>query len=77
MNEEPVVTAANTPNRSTRRLMVAGVLVGCSALIGFVVGWGHPDNTLHSSALAWAFSLSGAMLGGYLFGATYENVKKG
>lgn len=70
-------TSEKIVKRSTRRAMVAGVLAGCAALIGFVVGWGNPDNTLHTSALSWAFTLSGAMLGGYLFGATWENVKLG
>lgn len=63
------------PSRSTRKALVAGVLFGCAVLIGFVVGWGEPTNTLHTSALSWAFSLSGAMLGGYLFGVTWEAVK--
>lgn len=55
--------------------MVAGVLAGCAALIAYIVVAGDPANSLHQSALAWSFTLSGAMLGGYLFGATWEIVK--
>lgn len=71
------MTQAPPPSRTTRKAMVAGVLFGCAVLIGFVVGWGDPQNTLHQSGMSWAFSLSGAMLGGYLFGATWERVKLG
>jgi hypothetical protein len=34
---------------------------------------GDPTNTLHTSALAWAFSTTIFVLGGFIFGAVYDN----
>ena len=62
-----------TPRRRTRRRITVCTLLGCGAIIFYVIGYGEPANTLHQSALSWAFTLAGATIGGYIFGATWDN----
>jgi len=62
------------PTRGTRRKIVRITLLACALIVFYVVGWGDPANTLHASALSWAFTLSGATIGGYIFGATFDNM---
>ena len=62
-----------TPRRRTRRRITVCTLLGCGAIIFYVIGYGEPANTLHQSALSWAFTLAGATIGGYLFGAIWDN----
>lgn len=59
---------------SLRSRLVIGVvsLALCFFLIGFLVINGNPDNSLHQSALAWAFTGSFAILGGFGFGKVLE-----
>ncbi len=61
------------PRRSTRRSIVYVTLSFCAVLSAYVIGWGDPANTLHTSALSWAFTLAGMTIGGYIFGATFDN----
>ncbi len=61
------------PRRRTRRRIVYATLFICSQLVGYVVVWGDPANTLHASALSWAFTLAGMTIGGYIFGAVWDN----
>jgi len=63
----------NMPKRSTRRNIVYGVLIFCCLLIGYIVYTGDADNTLHQSTLSWAFSLSGFVIAGYVFGQVVDN----
>ncbi len=61
------------PRRSTRRKIVYATLFTCAQMAFYIIGWGDPANTLHTSALSWAFTLAGATIGGYIFGAVYDN----
>ena len=61
------------PRRRTRRRIVYATLLACAQLVLYVVVWGDPANTLHASALSWAFTLAGMTIGGYIFGAVWDN----
>ena len=61
------------PKRSTRRNIVYATLIICFGLISYLVWGGDPTNSLHESALAWAFSTSIFVIGGYVFGAVMDN----
>ena len=61
------------PSRSTRRAIVVCTIVFCAIVIGYVVALGDPANSLHQSALSWAFTLAGATLGSYIFGSVWDN----
>lgn len=63
----------NMPKRSTRRNIVYGTLIFCCLVIGYIVYNGDSENTLHQSALSWAFSLSGFVIAGYVFGQVVDN----
>ncbi len=62
------------PKRSTRRNIVYATLIFCFLLIGYLVYAGSPDNSLHESGLAWAFSTSIFVIGGYVFGSVIDNL---
>lgn len=47
-------------------------LVFCLGLIVLVLLYGKPDNSLHASGLAWAFSMVGVVLAGLGFGAALQ-----
>ena len=61
------------PRRRTRRRIVYWTLFTCAQLVIYVVAWGNPENTLHASTLSWAFTLAGMTIGGYIFGAVWDN----
>ena len=61
------------PKRSTRRRIVYATLLVCAYIIFYVIAVGDPANTLHASALSWAFTLAGMTIGGYIFGAVWDN----
>jgi len=61
------------PTRRTRRAFVITTMLFCWAVIVYVVVWGNPANSLHTSALAWAFGTSTATLFAYVFGAVIDN----
>lgn len=76
-NETSAVSSSDVtsylPTRSTRRKIVYATLMFCAALITFIVYEGKPDNSLHSSALGWAFTTALAVIGAYVFGAVWDN----
>jgi len=61
------------PTRRTRRIIVSVTLAYCYATIGLILVFGSQDNSLHQSALSWAFSLSMFVIAGYIFGAVFDN----
>ena len=62
------------PKRSTRRNIVYATLIFCFLTIGYLVFNGSAENSLHESALAWAFSTSIFVIGGYVFGSVMDNL---
>lgn len=79
MNEEyVVVNGIPLPNRRTRRAIVVYTLAFCSLVVGLVLWLGNPTNSLHTSALAWSYSVFVAVVWAYVFGAvadTYNVLK--
>ena len=76
MSENTEVTTVNgipLPSRQTRRKLVQATLLFCAGVITFALGWGDPNNSLHSSSLAWAFATATATLFAYVFGAVVDN----
>lgn len=45
----------------------------CWILIGFLMISGSDENSLHVSALAWAFMLMASTIFAYVFGAVVDN----
>lgn len=68
-----LVNGFPVPTRQARKKIVVSVLGFCFALIAYIVVYGVPNNSLQSSALAWAFTLSGSTVGAYVFGAAWDN----
>jgi len=64
------------PKKSTRRNIVYATLIFCFLLIGYLVYNGDPENSLHESGLAWAFSTSIFVIGGYVFGSVLDNLNE-
>lgn len=71
MSEE---TKISLPKRSTRRNIVYATLIFCFIIIGYLIYNGNPDNSLHESGLAWAFSTSIFVISGYVFGSVIDNL---
>jgi ABC-type antimicrobial peptide transport system permease subunit len=61
------------PTRGTRKKLVIASLLFCWTTIIYIVLKGDPTNSLHTSALAWAFASWLATFGAYVFGAAWEN----
>lgn len=55
--------------KRTRTWFAAGSVIFCIFVIVWLIFHGHAGNTLHESALSWAFTLMGAVLAGVGFGA--------
>lgn len=61
------------PTRNARRTIVATTLWFCAGVIIMTAGYGDPMNSLHSSAMSWAWSLAAATIGSYTFAAVWDN----
>lgn len=60
---------APTMNNSWRTAIAITALLFNAAIILFCLLRGHPDNSLHASALAWSYMVGIAILGGLGIGA--------
>lgn len=60
------------PSQHTQRVFVTVMALFCWSLIVYIVGWGDPHNSLHTSALAWAFGTSTAVVFAYVFGSSVD-----
>lgn len=56
-------------NKTLRALIGLATLGGTSMLIVWLMLYGKGDNSLHTSALSWAFTLHALILVGFGFGA--------
>lgn len=65
-------TLLELPSRKTRRTIVVFTLLMCWIVITAILLNGDSLNSLHSSALAWAFSLNAATLFAYVFGSVVD-----
>ncbi len=72
-NDVVTVNGIPLPSSGTRVWFSAITVAFCFLIISLVTWMGDPTNTLHTSALAWAFSTTIFVLGGFIFGAVYDN----
>jgi hypothetical protein len=72
-NEILTINGLPLPSRKTRRAIVVSTLLFCWSLIAYVVIGGDGNNSLHTSALAWAFATSVTVIFAYVFGAVADN----
>ncbi len=61
------------PDRGTRKRFVIYMLVFCAIVIGYIIFSGDPANSLHVSAMAWAWGVAAATFFAYVFGAVVDN----
>lgn len=66
------VPAPPLPSKDVRLGIVCAVLLFCILVIGFCLLRGDPANSLHQSALAWAWTLIGAVTAFYLGAAGWD-----
>lgn len=71
MTDETLTSDAFDPpaNKTVRTLIGLSTLGGTSMLIIWLMLYGKSDNSLHQSALSWAFTLHALILVGFGFGA--------
>lgn len=61
------------PTRKTRKEITVGTLLFNAFIIVEVVFNGSATNSLHESALTWAYTSSLILIMGYVFGAVMDN----
>lgn len=71
MSEE--IQASVLPSMRTRRNFVIATMLFTWCLIVYVLTNGDDSNSLHSSALAWAFMMNGGVVGAFIFGVGWDN----
>lgn len=67
-----LVNGLPLPSRKTRKGIVIYTMLFCTLLICALLFKGTPGNTLHESALAWAFSVYAGVVFAYVFGAVID-----
>lgn len=72
--ETTTVNGIPLPRRSTRRKFVMAMLIFCGLVITLVTALGNPENSLHTSSLAWAWAVAAVTFAGYVFGAVVDNL---
>ncbi len=60
------------PTSVAQRNFVLASLLFHWGLIVYIVLYGNANNSLHVSAMAWAFGVSVLTFGAYVFGANWE-----
>ena len=61
------------PSRRTRKNIVIYTLLLCTSIVYTIIFAGNPENSLHVSALGWAFSVYMTTVFAYVFGAVVDN----
>lgn len=61
------------PTRKTRKEITVGTLLFNGFVIVQIIFNGSGTNTLHESALTWAYTSSLILIMGYVFGAVMDN----
>ena len=61
------------PTRKTRKEITVGTLLFNAFIIVQIIFNGSDKNTLHESALTWAYTSSLVLIMGYVFGAVMDN----
>lgn len=63
-----------TPTYRARSNAILGALVFHSCLIVWLLAYGKPDNSLHTSGLSWSFFIWIATLATWVGGTIWESV---
>ena len=63
------------PSWKYRRRVIFGTLLFCALTIGYVL-WNGDDTKIGETAITMAFITASSVVGGYVFGATYETIKR-
>jgi ABC-type antimicrobial peptide transport system permease subunit len=70
---DTIHTTAVLPSITTRKNFVIATILFTWAVIIYVLLQGKPDNSLHTSALAWAFMTNVGVIGAFIFGVSWDN----
>ena len=73
---EDIITQINgipLPNRRTRKQIVVATILFNWFCIAMLLWKGDPFNSLHTSSLAWSYSVMIAVIFAYVFGAVVDN----
>jgi len=63
------------PSWKNRRRVILATLLFCALTVGYVL-WKGDDTKIGETAITMSFFLAGSTVGGYVFGAAWENVQK-
>lgn len=58
---------------SFRRRVIIATLLFCAFMTGYVTIFGHDSERIGESIVVSAFSLAGAVIGSYIFGAVWQD----
>lgn len=61
------------PVWKNRRRVIFGSLIFCAATVAFVL-WKGEDTRIGETAITMAFIMASSVVGGYVFGASWENI---
>ena len=61
------------PTWKNRRRVIFGSLIFCMLTVCYVL-WQGDDTKIGETAITMSFILAGSVIGGYVFGAAYENI---
>jgi len=64
------------PKWQNRQKVIFGTLFFCALVVIYLLIFGEGNSELHQTIAMWAFLLSGAVIGSYVFGAAWEDVTK-
>lgn len=70
-----MTTEPHSPQWTRRRRVVFATLAYCAGMNGYLVALGA-DTVLHRALAEGAFMLAGAVVGSYVFGATWDDRNK-
>jgi ABC-type antimicrobial peptide transport system permease subunit len=73
MNEDtPIIPSFTLPGLRARTNFVIAITLIHFTLIGCLLVWGDDTNSLHTSAMAWAWGAYIALMSAFLFGVNID-----
>ncbi len=70
----PTAASTDRPTWRIRRRIIHVTLLLCALEIGYLTVWGR-DTRLAETLATGAFLLAGAVIGSYVFGAAWEDIR--
>lgn len=64
------------PHWAARRRIIHATLIFCAAVVTYCL-YQNTGTRTEETGLQFAFTLAGAVIGSYIFGATWEDIKNG